>query len=128
MDPPDGLPLAEGLIPELASLPLPPGPAVFQIGSAYNADQDPRETAVQMAHFTLTPEELAEFYLLELPAAGYVIVTDQGGITDPSEIEPGRQLIVIFTDPNGLPGHVTIAPGAWSPSQMNINLFRSGVS
>jgi len=127
IDLPDGLPTAGGLIPELAGLPVPEG-AVFGVGDAYDSDVDPRETAVQQVFFAIPAEEVVAFYLDELPAAGYEIVAGSGGgISEKSEIVAGQLSVVIFNRPDGMPGHVTIGPGQVAVSQMNINVFLSGV-
>ena len=120
-DIPEGLPIADGLIPELALIPMPEGPAVYSVGSAYGADVDPRETAVQAVYFTISPLEVADFFRTELPAAGFVVVADTGD----ASVE---QATIEFTDPNGLPGHISVNPGNFSESGININLFRSGTS
>ena len=66
------------------------------------------------------------FYLDELPAAGYEIVSDAGGLADKSEIVAGGQAIIMFNDPDGLPGQVVIGPGSVAESQLNVNVYRSG--
>ena len=125
-DIPEGLPVSDGLIPELVVIPLPGGPAVFSVGDAYDANVDPRETAVQAVHFTISQQEVADFYRTELPAAGFVIVADSADQMDPANTVEGQQIVIEFTDPSGLPGHISINPGAFSEASININLFRSG--
>lgn len=120
-DIPEGLPIDDGLIPELADIPIPDGPAVYSDGVAYGADVDPRETAVQSVYFTISSGEVADFYRTALPAAGFVVVSDTGA-------ESVEQAIIEFTDPAGLPGHISVNPGNFSESTININLFRSGTS
>lgn len=123
-DIPEGVPLADGLIPELAEIPLPDGPAVFSVGSANDADVDPRETAQQQVHFTISPTDVVDFYVTELPASGFVV----DSAPDPADAAGGQQVVIEFTDPDGLPGRIFVSPGAWSESQININLFRSGTA
>jgi len=70
----EGLPenvYVDGFIPELAHLPV-PSPAAFVAGRAFTADEDPRETAVQIVYFLGEPSSVIEFYLSELDDAGYV--------------------------------------------------------
>lgn len=122
---PEGLTTTDSLLPELGGLPVPDG-AVFAVGSAYDADSDPRETAVQQIFLTLPVEGTVAFYLDELPAAGYELVPKPGGITDVSEIVVGAEAVVFFTDPDGLPGQLVIRPGSFSETQLNVNLFRGG--
>lgn len=123
----DGLPLVDGLIPELAGLPVPDGTA-FQPGDAYDEDVDPRATAVQMLFFPSPPHEVAAFYLDELPAAGYPLDSGGGGaITDPAEIVPDEPVVIWFTTPDGHPGQLVISPSFLAPAQMNVNVYRSGV-
>jgi len=117
---PDGVRLADGLIPELSRIPLPSSPAVFEMGTAYTASQDPRETAVQSVHFTVSPRELLGNYLSSLPAAGFTIRTSVDAFDEAS------QAYIEFIDPDGLPGRIFFRPGAWSESQMRINLYQSG--
>jgi hypothetical protein len=123
IDLPEGFPTADALIPELVGLPVPDG-AVFGVGSANDENVDPRQTAVQQIFFAIPAEEVAAFYLDELPAAGYEIVA--GGLSDKSEIVAGGQAVIMFNDPDGLPGQVIIGPGSVAESQLNVNVFRSG--
>ena len=115
-----GVPLADGLIPELAGIPLPEGPVVFELGSAHSADIDPRETAIQTVHFTIAPHELLDFYLTALPSAGFKVKSSLDAFAEAS------QAIIEFTDVNGRPGRLFFNPGAWSESQVRINLHRGG--
>jgi hypothetical protein len=121
-DVPEGVPLADGLIPELAEIPLPVGPVVFEVGVAYDAATDPRETASQRVHFTISPQEVLDFYYRALPEAKFMIDSE------PVDAVAGQQTVIEFTDPDGLPGRIFVSSGAWSDSQININLFRSGTS
>lgn len=126
-DLPEGMVLSDGLIPELSHIPLPGGEVAFEAGSAHTVEQDPRETAVQAAHLEASVQEAAEFYLEALPAAGFELDDGAGaGITDPSDIQPEQNVMILFNDPDGVPGQLRISPGAFSPSFVNINLFRSG--
>jgi hypothetical protein len=125
-DLPDDLPLADGLIPELATIPVPEGVA-FGVGSAYTADQDPRETAIQQVFFTIPADEVAAYYLDELPAEGFTLESGGGSISDQSEIVVAdQQYMIRFTTPDGLPGQVFVQAGLLSPAQININVYRSG--
>jgi hypothetical protein len=121
---PEGMPTADGLIPELAEIPLPDG-GVFGKGTAYTKAQDPRETAVQVVYFTQSAEEIVTFYLDALPANGFQIES-QGSVTEAADIQPNGDNLVLFTDPDGLSGSLDIKPGAFSPAQLSINLSRSG--
>jgi hypothetical protein len=124
IDLPEGVPRADALIPELAEIPIPDG-AVFGGGSAHTKAQDPRETAVQIVYFAQSVEEIVTFYLDSLPAAGFQIES-QGSVTKAADIQPTGDNLVIFTDPGGLSGSLDIKPGAFSPTLLSINLFRSG--
>lgn len=112
--------LADGLIPELTGIPLPEGPVVFEVGSAHSADIDPRETAIQTVHFTISPQELLDFYLTAFPSAGFKVESSLDAFAEAS------RAIIEFTDANGIPGRLFFRPGVWSESQMSINLYRSG--
>lgn len=122
---PEGLPTADSLLPELGGLPVPDG-AVFAVGSAYDAETDPRQTAVQQIFLALPVAETVAFYLGELPAAGYEIVSDAGGISDIAQVVEGTEAVIMFNDPDGLPGQIFIRPGSFSETQLNVNLFRGG--
>jgi len=119
-----GITTIDSLIPELAGLPVPDG-AVFGLGVAYDEDQDPRQTAIQTVFFTLPVEEVAAFYLEQLPLAGYEITN--GEIPEMSDIAAAQYAAIEFDDPTGIPGQVVVKMTAVSPSQIDINLFRSGV-
>lgn len=118
----EGVRLGDGLIPELTGIPLPEGPVVFEVGVAHSADIDPRETAIQTVHFTISPQELLGFYLTTLPSAGFKVKSSVDAFAEAS------RAIIEFTDANGIPGRLFFRPGAWSESQMSINLFRSGTA
>lgn len=118
----EGVRLGDGLIPELTGIPLPEGPVVFEVGVAHSADIDPRETAIQTVHFTISPQELLGFYLTTLPSAGFKVKSSVDAFAEAS------RAIIEFTDASGIPGRLFFRPGAWSESQMNINLFRSGTA
>jgi len=114
----EGVRLAEGLITELSGIPLPDGSVVFEVGVAYNANQDPRQTAIQTVHFTLTPQALLAFYLTALPAEGFEVKSSVDAF------EQASRAVIEFTSPEGVPGRLFFNPGAWSNSQMRINLYR----
>lgn len=116
------VPLADGLIPELTGIPLPEGPVVFEVGSAHSADIDPRETAIQTVHFTIPPQELLDFYLTALPTAGFEIKGSVDAFAEASRAH------IEFTETSGKPGRLFFRPGAWSESQMRINLYRRGTA
>lgn len=116
------VPLSDGLIPELAEIPLPEGSIVFEPGSAHSADIDPRQTAIQTVHFTMPPQELLDFYLAALPLAGFKVTSSTNAFAEAS------QAVIEFTDASGIPGRLFFSPGAWSKSQMRINLYRSGTA
>jgi hypothetical protein len=130
-DVPEALPLADGLIPELAAIPVPDGDIVYERGSANTEEMDPRQTAVQQLHFTMPVVDVATFYLQALPDAGFEIEGGEGSVTEPEEIpdalEFSPQLVIMFVDPDGNPGNLLISPGAFAEAQMNINVFRGGV-
>ena len=117
-----GVRLADGLIPELSGIPLPEGPAVFEVGVAHNADQDPRETAIQTVHFTISPQELLSFYVKSLHTAGFIIKSSVDAFAEASRAH------IEFTDADGIPGRLFFSTGAWSESQMGINLYRSSTA
>jgi len=129
----EGLPesvYVDGFIPELAHLPVAPS-AVFAAGQAYTADQDPRETAVQLVYFLGEPSSVIEFYLDELATAGYVAESDSFPQTVSEIQELADQGInearLIFKGPDGIPLQLTIRPSFTDGvSQMNVNLYRSG--
>ena len=123
---PDGTPLADGLIDDLAGIPV-PDEVGFGDGVTYDDDEDPRQTAAQLLYFAIPASELAEFYLDALPAAGFTLEPGAGAITRPAEIVSNRRILIRFTTPDGLPGQLAISPGVLSPSEMNINVYRSGV-
>lgn len=126
LDIPEGMPLADGLIPELAAIPLPDGDLAFGVGDAYGEDVDPRQTAVQQVFFTVPSDEVARFYIDALPAAGLTLDEGNGSVTDPAAVQPDVPTRILFTTQDGIPGQLMIGPSAVAASQMNINLYRSG--
>ena len=120
----DDFPTTDSLIPELAGLPMPPD-TVFTPGVAYDADADPRETAVQQAYFTISMEAAVEFFMDALPAAGYVIDIDQTQVGP--EMMAGGQAFFLFETPAGNPGQFVMSRGTQATSRININVFLSGI-
>ena len=122
---PDGTPLADGLIDELAAIPL-PDEVGFGDGVVYDEDDDTRRTAAQLLFFAMPTWELAAFYLDALPSAGFTVEAGDGTVVRPQDIVDDQPIVILFTTPDGLPGRLTITPGVLSPSEMNINIYRSG--
>jgi len=118
----DDFPTASSLIDELADLPMPAG-AVFGVGSANTARQDPRETAVQQVYFDLSVVEAFVFFIDELPKAGFTII-ENGTWTEAEVAEFGQAVIVFERD--GIPAQFVMAPGTDATSSININMFMSG--
>lgn len=124
---PDAVPQADGLIPELAHIPTPNTETVFEAGRAMSVDVDPRATAAQFVHFDMPVDSVVAFYLETLPDLGFELLSGSGGaVTDPEQIRADSSNSIELIDPNGLPGLLSISPGHWSASTMNINLFLSG--
>jgi hypothetical protein len=119
----DDFPTSDGLIPELAGFPIPPG-TVFGVGSANPADVDPRQTAIQQVYFTISLEDAVSFYLEELPKAGYDVKTESS--STPADAAGGNGFI-LFDRPDGNPGQITMGVGTDSTSSININVFLSGI-
>jgi hypothetical protein len=119
------------LHPSISNLPLPAGYEIPFAADAYTADQNPRETVVQLVVLTQPSEEVAAFLLAELPAAGFTLVdrAGLGGLMDESGIVPGAGAMVFFENPDGVPGQITINPRPDSGgTSLNINFFRAGDS
>jgi hypothetical protein len=110
-----GLPVVEELMPELAAVPTPEG-AGFVTGTAYTADQDPRQTAIQDAYTDLTVSDATAFYQDALPAAAFAI----------TRIDQGTEVIISIVDPDGHEGDIDIAPSApGPPTRIHIQLYRA---
>ena len=90
---------------------------MFGLGVAYDEDQDPRQTAIQTVFFTLPVEEVAAFYLEQLPLAGYEITN--GEIPEMSDIAAAQYAAIEFDDPTGIPGQVVVQMTAVSPSHQH---------
>jgi hypothetical protein len=119
------------LHPSISNLPLPAGYEIPFAADAYTADQDPRETVVQLVVLSQPSDEVAAFLLAELPAAGFTLVDrGAGALVDESDIVPGAGAMVFFENPEGLPGQITINPQPDPPggTSLNINLYRAGDS
>lgn len=126
----EGQQLVGGFIPELADLPV-PEVAAFHNGAAYDASQDPRETAVQRVDFLLEPAEVADFYLKELTAQGYVAASGSQAKTEAEVAEFSangiESFILVFDSPDGIPLQLSISPSnTGGNTSMNVNRFRSG--
>lgn len=126
----EGQVLVSGLIPELADLPV-PDVAAFHTGGAFDANQDPRETATQRVDFLLEPAEVAAFYFDALAAQGYTAVANNqpGSVEQLAElVEAGAESFTLdFDGPDGIPLRLIIDPGnTGGNTTMNINRFRSG--
>lgn len=113
------------LHPSISNLPLPAGYQVLFPADEYSADQDERETVVQLVQLTQPHDEVARFLLAELPAAGFTIVEGFGGLIDESGIMPGVAAMLFFENPEGLPGQITINPLP-DGTTLNINFYRAG--
>ncbi len=108
-----GLLVVEELMPELAAVPTPEG-AGFVTGTAYTADQDPRQTATQDAYTDLTVSDATAFYQDALPAAAFAI----------TRIDQGTEVIISIVDPDGHEGDIDIAPSApGPPTRIHIQLY-----
>lgn len=109
-----GLPLAAGLLPELASVPVPDGVGFIK-GTAYTKDQDPRQTAVQDLYSDRSVDDLVAFYEQALPAAGFQI----------TGTESGQQTFIQFVDPASYEGQVIVGTSAIGPpTQIHIESYR----
>ena len=126
----EGQILVSAFIPELADLPV-PDMVAFHAGVAYDAGQDPRETAIQRVDFLLEPAEVAAFYFEQLAAQGYSVANGSNpdsaaGIAEYTEnsVESFR---LSFDGPDGVPINLSIDPAnTGGNTTMNINRFRSG--
>jgi len=120
--------LVDGLIPELADLPL-PGVAAFSAGAAFTAAQDPRETAGQIIFFLEPRADVAKFYLEELPRQGYTISGQPGTVEQVDEmVDAGFENFTLqFDGPDGIPLQLNISEtlALEGGTTMNINRFRN---
>jgi hypothetical protein len=117
------------LHPSISNLPLPAGYEIPFAADAYTADQDERETVVQLVVLPQPSKEVAAFLLAELPAAGFTLVdSGSGALVDESDIVPGVGAMVFFENPDGVPGQITINPQPDSPggTSLSINFHRAG--
>ncbi len=117
------------LHPSISNLPLPAGYEIPFAADAFTADQDERETVVQVVVLSQPSDEVAAFLVAELPAAGFTLV-DQGpgALLDESDIVPGVGALVFFENPDGVPGQITINPQPDPPggTSLNVNFYRAG--
>ena len=117
------------LHPSISNLPLPAGYEIPFAADAFTADQNERETVVQVVLLSQSSDEVAAFLLAELPAAGFTLVdrAGLGGLMDESDIVPGLGGMVFFENPDGVPGQITINPRPDSGgTSLNINFYRAG--
>jgi hypothetical protein len=103
---------ADGLIPELAAVPLPESADQFGLGSA--DPNDSRRSARQNVYFLEGPVELAEFYEVALPGAGFEVTDSEGG---------GGFHTFEIIDPDGHSGTLRIRSAATHPGQMYIEIY-----
>lgn len=127
----DGEETSFQLHPSISNLPLPEGYEIPFAADAYTADQDERETVVQVVLLSQSSDEVAAFLVAELPAAGFTLV-DKGvdALVDESDIVPGVGGMVFFENPDGVPGQITLNPQPDPPggTNLNINFYRAGDS
>jgi hypothetical protein len=117
------------LHPSISNLPLPAGYEIPFAADAYTADQDERETVVQLVVLSQPSDEVAAFLLAELPAAGFTLLDRSvDALVDESDIVPGVGAMVFFENPDGVPGQITINPQPDPPggTSLNINFYRAG--
>jgi hypothetical protein len=127
----DGEETSFQLHPSISDLPLPEGYEIPFAADAYTADQDERETVVQVVLLSQSSDKVAAFLVAELPAAGFTLV-DKGvdALVDESDIVPGVGGMVFFENPDGVPGQITLNPQPDPPggTNLNINFYRAGDS
>lgn len=115
---PEGIPTVDGLIPELAAIPVPDG-AVFGTGGVYP------DRASQDIYLDTSVGDTARFYLEALPAAGFEI-TSSGTVQSEDEVLEFASMSISFLDPNGNNGDLNIREGAFAPTQMGVQIFGVG--
>lgn len=112
---PEGIPTESSLIEELSAVPLPDG-VVIGSGAVYP------DRASQDAYSELGVGDAARFFLEALPAAGFEI-TSNGTIETEEDVLEFASQSISFLDPDGNRGDIQIREGAFSPSQLNIQIF-----
>lgn len=115
---PEGIPTEDGLIPELAAIPLPDG-AVFG-SSGISSDR-----ASQDVYLDMSVGDTARFYLEALPAAGFEI-TSSGTVQSEDQVLEFASMTISFLDPAGNNGDLIIREGAFAPTQMGVQIFGVG--
>lgn len=115
VDLPEGIPTESSLIDELSAVPLPDG-TVISSGAVYP------DRASQDAYSELSVGDAARFFLEALPAAGFEI-TSNGTIETEEDVLEFASQSISFLDPDGNRGDIQIREGAFSPSQLNIQIF-----
>jgi hypothetical protein len=110
-----GRPIADGLMPELAAVPVPDG-AGFLGGTAYTAAQDPRQTAVQDVYVEASVADATAFYAQALPGAGFKVTGTEVGTTETA---------ISFVDPDGYEGEILIKPSSIGPpTDIHVQIHR----
>lgn len=97
-----GMPVVDGLMAELAAVPVPDG-AGFTRGTSIG---DRSGTVVQDAYTDQAVDEAFAYYTDALPATGFQVTSTEPG-------DAGG--IIEFVDPDGHPGKVVIQPSALGP-------------
>lgn len=118
VDLPDGIPTMDGILDELAAVPLPEG-AVYGSGDVYP------DRASQNFYLDLSVGDTARFYLEALPAAGFEITSGGTFQAEDQVLEYAAQSVA-FTDPEGRRGDVRIGEGAFAPTNLSIQIFLGG--
>ena len=111
--------------PAIEDLPLLDPHEVPTPGSAHSADIDPQQRVSQYIVYRQGMREIFEFYLAELPAAGYEIYNDGSGawvdMTDFVENSDGH---IAFRNQAGQKGSLFFRSMTEGGVQMNVNLIR----
>ena len=115
---PEGIPTVDGLIPELAAVPVPDG-AVFGTGAVYP------DRAGQDIYLDTSVGDTARFYLEALPAAGFEI-SSNGTVQSEDQVLEFASMTISFLDPDGNNGDLIIREGAFAPTQMGVQIFGVG--
>lgn len=118
VDLPDGIPTMDGVIDDLAAVPLPEG-------VVYGSGGVSPDRVSQDFYLDLGVGDTARFYLEALPAAGFEIVAGGTVETEDQVLEYAAQSIA-FTDPEGRRGDIQIGEGAFAPTKLGIQIFLEG--
>lgn len=116
IDIPDGLTVLDGLIDELAAVPMPDSGVEYGFGDVYP------DRASQDVYSELGVGDAVRFFLEALPAAGFEIRDNSMVRTEADVLEYASQAIS-FLDPEGRTGDIGIRQGMFAPSQWNIQIF-----